>query len=572
MTNKANKLRRRKAPPVGSLDKPVAVLNNEPEDDSESFCSDVSDLGKNSGVSASVLEKEDGLFTQFSLNSTLLPSHRFFSHDFLLPFVLFAVAITVRFHALADVDRVIFDEIHYGKFVNWVLTGRYFFDVNPPLGKLILAISARALGFDPEADTFAAPGDDFSSPAQAFAARAPSAFFGALTVPVFYALCRRLTMGAPASALGAAFIALDTMHATQSRLIAVESLLVLLTCLGLLAALAMWDAKRACVLKGAPPTVYEASNVALLLVASGVACGLAVAVRWTAFATPVVVMIVSAFGVQPFCVAPLNWLEVLVLGSSMFFAYFASFAAFFMALQKSGTGDVFMSQPFQMCLLRSKEAMLAAVEGRDSSCKLSLWSMFLELNQKIFEYSKNIRGADKWGSSWMKWCVNWRGALYFRTSRTVEVAGEGSRRMQSIIYTLMNPAMVVVIDALMLVFVGVLFYQIRYRKSVHISGTLKAQLQRGCVLILGWIVSLLPTMVIYRSGPLYQYLPGLVFAQALGALTFDMIFQAGAMQKCVGIIAYACLVAAFLHWSPWVYYQEMSIEDHESLQWLPGWN
>lgn len=273
--------------------------------------------------------------------------------------------------------------VHYGKFANWVLSGEYFFDVNPPFGKWVIALMASALGFDPTLDQFENPGSPISSSAQAFAARAPAAIFGSVTVPIFYWLCRQLRLSEVSSFVGASFILFDSMHVIQSRMIMVDSLLVFFTCVSLLSALLMWDAKQTCLLKGANKTIGDVAYVAALLVLTGVFCGLAVSVRWTAFATPAVVLIVSTFGIPPFCLSPLSWMEVSVLFASMLLSYFGSFDVFLLTVTKSGPGDAFMSQEFQLCLHGSQAFLSAEKAGLSTECSMSAWAKFLELNQKV---------------------------------------------------------------------------------------------------------------------------------------------------------------------------------------------
>jgi dolichyl-phosphate-mannose-protein mannosyltransferase len=65
--------------------------------------------------------------------------------------LLFAMAASVRFYDLHYPDSVVFDEYHFGAFVNKYNWGKYFFDIHPPLGKLTLLWVGKLTGYD--ADT-----------------------------------------------------------------------------------------------------------------------------------------------------------------------------------------------------------------------------------------------------------------------------------------------------------------------------------------------------------------------------------------------------------------------------------
>lgn len=473
--------------------------------------------------------------------------------DVLISLILLSLALAVRFYRLDHIRSVIFDEVHYLNFDNYILTHKYFFDVNPVFGKLTIAYASKLLGYDPSTHY-----ENLGQPLthlQAFAARAPAALFGAITVPVFYRVCRLLRLSTFASITGAAFILLDMMHISQSRIAMVDSVLVFFTCVAFYTALLLWDAKNVVVIKRRSVTVADTAYVLTYLIATGIFCGLSVSVRWTAFATPALIFTISLFGVAPFCIEPLNLLELAVLYTSAFLSYCGSFAVFLQTVNQSGPGDGFMTEAFQACLEGSKH--YTGPEG----CKMSLWARIVELNKTIFRYSKGIRGNDKWGSSWFQWIVNWRGALYYR-----EPVGD----KLAMIYVLMNPVMTICIDVFMLLFIIVLFYRVRYRKTLRVNEAFKAHLRRGSALFFGWLGSMLPTMVVYRSGPVYQYLPGLFFAQALGAVGFDLIPPK--VRPLFSMLLTSTMVAALLYWSPWVYGLPISQQAHISRRFLPRWD
>ena len=68
--------------------------------------------------------------------------------DALVLLVLLGVGFCLHFVALAYPREVIFDEVHFGKFVTaYCCTGERFFDIHPPHAKLLVAGVAWVGGY-----------------------------------------------------------------------------------------------------------------------------------------------------------------------------------------------------------------------------------------------------------------------------------------------------------------------------------------------------------------------------------------------------------------------------------------
>lgn len=76
--------------------------------------------------------------------------------------LLFIVALATRVHRLAEPNHIVFDELHYGKYVSLYMRRTFFFDQHPPLGKQLIAGAAWLAGYRGNF-TFSRIGAEYSS-------------------------------------------------------------------------------------------------------------------------------------------------------------------------------------------------------------------------------------------------------------------------------------------------------------------------------------------------------------------------------------------------------------------------
>lgn len=85
--------------------------------------------------------------------------------------------------------------MHYGKYASLYLKNTFFFDANPPLGKLLIAFVGYLAGFDGGSFGFDKIGTPYPDDVPYVWLRIVPAFFGALLTPAgFLILCQLKTV------------------------------------------------------------------------------------------------------------------------------------------------------------------------------------------------------------------------------------------------------------------------------------------------------------------------------------------------------------------------------------------
>jgi dolichyl-phosphate-mannose--protein O-mannosyl transferase len=150
--------------------------------------------------------------TTFNLSDTaiifFLSLFSFATHLWLLPFP----------------DCVVFDEVHFGSFTNGYITSSYFFDIHPPLGKLIMFLISNFSQYDGSIN-FDRPYGQSHSTSDYFILRIAPATFSSMCCPLTYLTMRFATFSHSTSFLSAFLIACDTSFLTEHRFTLSDGLL-----------------------------------------------------------------------------------------------------------------------------------------------------------------------------------------------------------------------------------------------------------------------------------------------------------------------------------------------------------
>jgi dolichyl-phosphate-mannose-protein mannosyltransferase len=369
---------------------------------------------------------------------------------------IMAFSIFTHFINLTYPSEVVFDEVHFGKFANSYISNTGYFDIHPPLGKLMLGLSAKIFNIEP-ACTFEAIGQSCDSYIF-LALRFMPALFGVLTTFLFYLLTKELTKSAQKGLLAAFLFSLSNVFLLQSRHIQIDIFLVFF---GILAIYLFLKA-------------LNSNKQWLFFATSALASGACLAVKWT--------------GISFIAIIALLWflkkflkeidLNKFILVCGIFLLgvisiYLLSFYVHFKIVPDNGEANPLLKENFQ---------------------DLGFMEKISSINLLMFTANTNTHSTHPYQSKFYKWPFMYKKILYWKDYNSgLMIATEGNH----VIWILSTVSMI-------LAFISLCYEKLR--KELYQDNKLLF------LIIIGFAFGLLPFFFIHRSTYIYHYFPSYAFA------------------------------------------------------------
>ncbi|MCS7101106.1 MAG: phospholipid carrier-dependent glycosyltransferase [Burkholderiaceae bacterium] len=442
---------------------------------------------------------------------------------------LFALSALLHFIYFDRPLTVVFDEVYFPKYVMAYLRGEYYFDLHPPLGKLILFVAGWLAGLDP-GFSFAANHLPFPDSSY-LVLRVPPRVAGTLLPLVLAALALQLGLSRFAAFAVGLLAALDNALLVMSRFALLDSFLLLFG----FSALLLYLQGRT---RGWP-----------WLLAAAASGGAALAVKWTGLAFVGLILLAEGWAfLQTRAVRHIA--RIVATAATVAVIYVASFAAHFALGYRSGADDAAMSREFQATLAGNPHGADASIE------KAGFWRKFVELNRAMLDGHRRTVERHPYASQWYDWPFMMRSVDFWADHKDGSIAH---------VYLLGNPAVWwsagYAILFLLVNFPPKLFAWAVRRQRAAIDGT-------EAKLVIAYLANLLPFVFIGRIMFLYHYLAALCVALLAVGFLLD---RCGPYRNALGIALLALAAAAFLYFAPLSYALPLAPEQFEARFWVRGW-
>eukprot|EP00824_Muranothrix_gubernata_P018975 TRINITY_DN38486_c0_g1_i1.p1 TRINITY_DN38486_c0_g1~~TRINITY_DN38486_c0_g1_i1.p1 ORF type:complete len:572 (-),score=118.33 TRINITY_DN38486_c0_g1_i1:47-1735(-) len=479
---------------------------------------------------------------------------------------LFVAGLFTRFSGLSHPSEVVFDEVHFGGFTNNYLTRRYFFDIHPPFGKLMLALAGYLTGYNAELN-FKNIGDPYdldnlcSVPATFlplwqvpcfWVLRFTPALTGSLLVPVTYLAARQIVSSRVTAVLGASMVLFDLSLLTVNRMILTDSWMFLGHGVALWLSFRTWRQRP-----------LSCSWYAYLYL-SAVFLGMTTSVKWTGLS------VVGAVGLRHLIYvfelsSKLRWHKVLqaflsyaLVGAIIVGFYLTCWYLHFEVGNHTGPNDDWHDEPF-----------LATLVGTEAYEKYhGPTPGFLErtriVHEKMLWANAGIDTPHPWGTRWYTWPLLEKGLNCWLKHP------DGHNDTLQLVYMMGNPLV------WWLGLLGPLGWLIVTMRLLLRGGSLAARdrtyVFTGLFLWIGWLANFMPYALITRVCFIYHYIPSFLYLTLLFPLTIDFLIRKWSKLNVI-VCALCCVAfaAAFFYWNPWTYATTITAVRNDEMKWRPTW-
>jgi dolichyl-phosphate-mannose-protein mannosyltransferase len=477
---------------------------------------------------------------------------------------LSVLAFATRFFNLSFPSKVIFDEAHFGLYASKYLSHQYYFDIHPPLGKLLLAIPA----FFAKLNSNFGWGSyvDYPNDVNFFALRLVPALFGSLLVILIYFLVKEMGFSRRVALISSFFVLFGNAFITQSRFILLDIFLVFFIFLALYF---FFVAKRFVF----PSRGWYIFNILCVIFSAA-----AFSVKWTGL---------CALGIVWFCVIYQDKLfsksrkeifaKICLIFILPFLIYFLIFALHFYLLPLSCAPDSDCGEVLE----EYHDSVIFDESGSDvlhitynESPQGNIFQKFITANKWRLFSNISEESTHYYTSDWHTWPFMIRPINYFQEAQNNKV---------SFIYFFGNPLVwwfgILGILGSFYLIIRNYFYKFKTKLSQNFYS------YSFIILIFGYLICFIPFATIERFMFLYHYLPALIFSIILFAIFFEeiikmifgetpknKIFYKNKKANLALLLILFAVFASFVYFSPFTYGFPLTEQQFYSRMWLDTWS
>eukprot|EP00833_Pecoramyces_ruminatium_P010431 jgi/Orpsp1_1/1184463/evm.model.c7180000089631.1 len=263
--------------------------------------------------------------------------------------IIIVVALTVlslfsRYFKIGKANSVVWDEAHFGSFASEYIKRTFYFDVHPPLGKMLIALAGWLCGYDGQFDWDSAK--VFPENVNFVFMRVYCATFGALMTPLAYLTAKELHFSQLTCIMVGLMVICENAFLTISKFVLLDPFLLFFT------SLTFYFLTR---FRNARENPFSL-NWWLTLAGTGASLGMVLSIKWVGLFSVALVGLYTIWelwdylgkkGVT-FKAYILHWVaRIILLIILPISIYMFNFYLHFTVLNRSGSGDANMSSLFQ---------------------------------------------------------------------------------------------------------------------------------------------------------------------------------------------------------------------------------
>lgn len=233
---------------------------------------------------------------------------------------------------------VVFDEVYTGSFISSYSQNRYYFDIHPPLGKLLSVVVGDIAGIDYGNTDFSQIGNTISDNINIL--RILPLIAGILLPLVIYLICKRLDMSETSSLIAGFLICIENSLIVQTRFVLFDGIMILFGFISLL--LYLEYTKR-----------NEGNNI---LVYSSIFLALSYSIKWTGLGFLLLIVILEIIRTKNYIKILKLFVTYILIGITVYALVFLIHFSFFPDVYTSFVHDFIQ---LNIDMLKANTSMMA---------------------------------------------------------------------------------------------------------------------------------------------------------------------------------------------------------------------